>query len=825
MLKRPSATTSTLFPHLASHQCPKTTINYLTATRTEQPQENPASGYEQEQSFNGGDSKVTSEQDDAELEAAFQALRLSSLEEALASLNQVPHSDGASSSDSSCSSNPTSSSSSSSSPPTSPTFSNSDSSDTTSSIVPKDQKGSASTNGPTPKRTRRVLSQLDVNELIQMKISQLESAPLTEEDDEKAIAKQMKKVHKEISQVSNGQEDQIAKVSLMQRKYLELFQDMRKQERDHAKLKKKHELLQRERDLLAREKDRIQRTNDTMVAEHGQLLEERHADKVMISKSDNLCRKLEGLCRQIHRENKEIKWGWHSDRKTGSTMTQETPEVVDTQRPLVGNEALLREKLQGFMEQYDLREKHFNSVVKAKDLELQLAQAKLDRQNRASQEGAVKLDLLKSQLQESTKTEAELRKQLGVYVEKFKQVEETLNKSNTLFQTFRKEMEAMAKKGGRLEKVNVAIRAKCDTMNRNILEMVEERAKQQGAFDHANKKLLQLEALCRAFQAERAVLREELLAKQCTQHMTTGYVTSQNGSIKTAEDQADIGVSDASAPRTVVEATSPSFSTTGTTLSFSTAVFKQGMTGARRMSTPSSKFRQKPKRHRPQICIQRGDQHSALTLTIEGVVLVGEGGVIDEPYTNLENGFHCEGIVVPSTSMSKNGAEQIFAESSDMKKLNESVKKTGEVIGLASKETVIPTTSVSGRPGNKLDGAKSLDRTIKPNSTAGTNGVRRVLAGGGGEGGRIAKAESVKSNADAKRAGEQAACKYTHWNWNPKNVFPALSTGTGYSPSKKWSVLMETSTSLGAISRLAQAQGEYQAIRPTGLYLSAITIK
>jgi hypothetical protein len=30
-------------------------------------------------------------------------------------------------------------------------------------------------------------------------------------------------------------------------------------------------------------------------------------DKVTISKSDNLCRKLEGLCRQIHRENKDIK--------------------------------------------------------------------------------------------------------------------------------------------------------------------------------------------------------------------------------------------------------------------------------------------------------------------------------------------------------------------------------------------------------------------------------------------------------------------------------------------------------------------------------------
>ncbi|KAF9294859.1 hypothetical protein BGZ88_003240 [Linnemannia elongata] len=821
MLNRPSETTSTFFPHFASYQCSKTTISHPTTTRTEQHQERLSSGYEQQQSLNGGDSKVASEQDDAELEAAFQALRLSSLEEALASLNQEAHSDAASSSDSSCSSNSASSSSLSSSPPTSPTFSNSDSSDTTSSIVPKDQNESASTNGPSPKRTRRVLSQLDVNELIQMKISQLESAPLTEEDDEKAIAKQMKKVHKEISQVSNGQEDQIAKVNLMQRKYLEMFQDMRKHERDHAKLKKKHELLQRERDLLARDKDRIQRANDTLVAEHRHLLEDRHADKVTISKSDNLCRKLEGLCRQIHRENKEIKWGWHSDRKTGSTARPEASEMIDAQRPVVGNEALLHEKLQGFMEQYDLREKHFNSVVKAKDLELQLAQAKLDRQNRASQEGAVKLDLLKSQLQESTKTEAELRKQLSVYVEKFKQVEETLNKSNTLFQTFRKEMEAMAKKGGRLEKVNVAIRAKCDTMNRNILEMVEERAKQQSAFDDANKKLLQLEALCRAFQAERAALREELHAKQCTQRMTTGDVSSQTGFIKTDEVQADIGVRDASSPSAFVDVTGPAFSVTGTTLSLSAAAFKQGMTGTRRISTPSPKFRQKSKRQRPQIGIQRGNQHSALTLTIEGVVLVGEGSVIEESHINMENGFHCEGIVAPSTSMTKNGAEQIFAESSDMKKLKGSVKKTSEVIALASKETVIPTTSVPGQPGNTLDGTKSLDRMIKPISTAGTNGVRRVLAEGGGR----VKTESGKPNADAKRVREQAACKYTHWACNPKNVFPALSTGTDHFPSKRWSIPMKTSTSLGAISRLAQAQGGYQAVRPTGLYLSAITIK
>lgn len=134
----------------------------------------------------------------------------------------------------------------------------------------------------------------------------------------------------------------------------------------------------------------------------------------------------------------------------------------------------LHEKFQGFLEQYEVREKHFNSVVRSKDLELQLAQAKLEQQRQVAQQESAKVELLKSQLNAFSNTEAELRKQLNVYVDKFMQVEETLNKSNSLFQTFRKEMEAMSKKGNSLERVNLAIRTKCDTMNRNILEMAEE---------------------------------------------------------------------------------------------------------------------------------------------------------------------------------------------------------------------------------------------------------------------------------------------------------------------------------------------------------------
>ncbi|KAF9414268.1 hypothetical protein BGZ94_000447 [Podila epigama] len=338
-------------------------------------------------------------------------------------------------------------------------------------------------NNSAPKKTKRILSQLDVNELIQMKISQLELASTSEEDEEKALAKAMKKIHKEVSQLVNGQEDHLGKVNVMQRKYLEMFQDMRKQERDHTKLKKKLELLQREKDLVYRDKERLQKTNEALMAERNHLLEEH---LLVQQKAGHMAKVLEKASMD-HQVN------------------------LEKQRALEENEISgLKKKLQGLNEQYVVREKHFNSVVKSKDLELRLAQAKLERQRQVAQQETAKVELLKSQLNTLTKTETELRKQLNVYVEKFKQVEETLNKSNALFQTFRKEMEAMSKKGSSLEKVNLAIRAKCDTMNRNILEMAEERTSHQKALEAANMKRIKLENLCRALHAERTALRKNL---------------------------------------------------------------------------------------------------------------------------------------------------------------------------------------------------------------------------------------------------------------------------------------------------------------------------
>lgn len=89
------------------------------------------------------------------------------------------------------------------------------------------------------------------------------------------------------------------------------------------------------------------------------------------------------------------------------------------------------------------------------------------------------------------------------------QVEETLNNSNDLFLTFRKEMEEMSKKTKRLEKENQNLTRNKEITNRNIGEMVEERTKMQEALarkdkemEDQRKKIARLETLCRGMQAQ-----------------------------------------------------------------------------------------------------------------------------------------------------------------------------------------------------------------------------------------------------------------------------------------------------------------------------------
>ena len=92
-----------------------------------------------------------------------------------------------------------------------------------------------------------------------------------------------------------------------------------------------------------------------------------------------------------------------------------------------------------------------------------------------------------------------------------KQVEDTLNNSNELFLTFRKEMEEMSKKTKRLEKENLTLTRKHDQTNRNILEMAEERTRDKVELEKLHKKETQMRSIIQTMREQgRGVPHPEL---------------------------------------------------------------------------------------------------------------------------------------------------------------------------------------------------------------------------------------------------------------------------------------------------------------------------
>lgn len=81
-----------------------------------------------------------------------------------------------------------------------------------------------------------------------------------------------------------------------------------------------------------------------------------------------------------------------------------------------------RIRIKAVFDQNELREQHFKSILRHKDAEFQLMTLRYDEQRRKAEEQATKCRQLSNQVSTFSFTEAELRNQLNIYVDKFKQV-------------------------------------------------------------------------------------------------------------------------------------------------------------------------------------------------------------------------------------------------------------------------------------------------------------------------------------------------------------------------------------------------------------------
>ncbi|KAL4765948.1 taxilin [Aspergillus foveolatus] len=338
---------------------------------------------------------------------------------------------------------------------------------------------------------KKIADPNETSKLLAAKISQLEQDAAGEKDQEQEIEREVKKATRDLNQLLTNIESPMTRLETVHKKYTELLADMKKLDRDYAKSKKRADQLQKDQDK----------------------------GKSELNKTVTMKDKLEKLCRELTKENKKVKDEnkklEENEKKARAIVNERLDSLLyDIQDVMAakGNprsekididlDEALRAKIKTIGEKFEMRELHYKSLLRSKDAEIQCLTAKYEEQRRAAENEAARCRALSSQVSTFSHTESELRSQLNIYVEKFKQVEDTLNNSNELFLTFRKEMEEMSKKTKRLEKENLTLTRKHDQTNRNILEMAEERTRNHEELDKWRKKSHHLEALCRRMQAQ-----------------------------------------------------------------------------------------------------------------------------------------------------------------------------------------------------------------------------------------------------------------------------------------------------------------------------------
>ncbi|XP_038827577.1 alpha-taxilin-like [Salvelinus namaycush] len=331
-----------------------------------------------------------------------------------------------------------------------------------------------------------------------------EKVKIQEKKKVKGLGKEITLLMQTLNTLSTPEE----KLAGLCKKYAELLEEQRNNQKQMRVLQKKQSQLVQETDHLRNE----------------------HS-KAILARS-----KLESLCRELQRHNRTLKDDGmqrarveEEKRKEVTSHFQVTLNDIQAQMEqhnernasLRLENSELAEKLKKLIQQYELREEHIDKVFKHKELQQQLVDAKLhqaqgllveseDRHHREKDfllkeaaESQRMCELMKQQ-------EVHLKQQLSLYTEKFEEFQTTLSKSNEVFTTFKQEMEKMTKKIKKLEKETTMYRSRWESSNKALLNMAEEKTVQEREFEGLQGKVGRLEKLCRALQNERNELSKKV---------------------------------------------------------------------------------------------------------------------------------------------------------------------------------------------------------------------------------------------------------------------------------------------------------------------------
>ncbi|XP_041418773.1 beta-taxilin isoform X3 [Xenopus laevis] len=290
------------------------------------------------------------------------------------------------------------------------------------------------------------------NQIYSLDVTSIKVPVNKEQKQEKIILKGLGKDATLLLQSVNKLSTPEEKIEALIKKYAEMLEEYRAEQ-------KQLKLLQKRQAHLAKEKDQLQ-------SEHS---------KAILARS-----KLESLCRELQRHNKTLKEETiqraredEEKRKEITNHFQSTLTEIQTQieqqsernTSLCQENAELAEKLNSIVGQYELREEHLDKVFKQRDLQQKLVDTRLE------------------QAQEMMK-EAEAK--------------------------HNREKDFMTKKMKKLEKDTSTWKTRFENCNKALLDMIEEKSMRAKEYDCFVLKIQRLEKLCRALQEERIELYKRI---------------------------------------------------------------------------------------------------------------------------------------------------------------------------------------------------------------------------------------------------------------------------------------------------------------------------
>uniref|UniRef100_A0A914VJW2 Alpha-taxilin n=1 Tax=Plectus sambesii TaxID=2011161 RepID=A0A914VJW2_9BILA len=288
--------------------------------------------------------------------------------------------------------------------------------------------------------------------------------------------------------------------------------------------------------LLLEEKRLMQKTlkdQQKMFNAMTKKLERKEQDhqKTLLAKT-----KLETLCRELQKFNREIKEENLERLKKHEASRQEMVEQFrrslgeiqqsmdsgkDRSERLAEDNQELSTKLKGLAEQYENREDHAKQLVAAKDIEVKLYDAKMqsaqlqlqkvtEEKLRAEHALLVKLQERDVQVKEALASEMAMRDQITKYSAKYDELHKSLASSNETFDRFKREIEKMNANMIKVERESRKWRSKFDEANKMLAGLVSEKKNMDELLAQKDRQLENLQKLCRTLQEQRVSLLQQL---------------------------------------------------------------------------------------------------------------------------------------------------------------------------------------------------------------------------------------------------------------------------------------------------------------------------